>query len=121
MDGFLKRAREKKRSGLPLSRALFRAPRRGIENLRLMIDGLAGARATRICNTAFREGLQKGSVICKPQGGNHRLACLPRGKERDAMRDVGNAIMRRGWGGASSSRLRARLCFPGPSLGCFET
>lgn len=25
----------------------------------------------------------------------------------------GDAIMRRGWGGASSSRLRARLCFPG--------
>lgn len=34
--------------------------------------------------------------------------------KRDAMRERGDAIMRRrGWGGASSSRLSPRLCFPG--------
>lgn len=31
------------------------------------------------CNTAFREGLQKGSVICRPQGAS---PTLPRGTEQ---------------------------------------
>lgn len=47
--------------------------------------------------------------------GGKPLACP--GERGRCHEERGDAIMRRrGWGGASSSRLRARLCFPGPSL-----
>lgn len=81
--------------------------------LRLMIDGLAGAGRRGMQHRLSRRAAE-GFCDLQASGGKPGSA---QGNRADAMRKRGDAIMRRGrWGGASSSRLRARLCFPGLSL-----